>query len=95
MKKKNEIIQKLNKNFIIEMDLIGKKGNFYYQSIKYANKKFNAIYTKKEGLKHDIIYYYYKYHRTTKKSNILTKNNKKKKISLCNAKIKYDKEDKV
>ena len=64
-KEGEEIIQKLKKNFIIEINLIGdKKDNFYYQNIKYANKKFNASYTKKEGLKHDIIYYYCKYHRT-------------------------------
>ena len=68
-----------------------KTANFYYQNIKYANKKFNASYNKKEGLKRDIKYYYCKYHRTTKKSNLFTKNNKKKKISLCDAKIKYDK----
>ena len=95
-KEEDEQILKLNKQFIIEMNLIGdkKKDNFYYQNIKYANKKFNASYTKKEGLKHNIIYYYCKYHRTTKKSNLFTKKNKKKKISLCNGKIKYDKEEK-
>ena len=61
-KEEDEQILKLNKQFIIEMNLIGdkKKDNFYYQNIKYANKKFNASYTKKEGLKHNIIYYYCK-----------------------------------
>ena len=95
-KEVDEQLLKLNKPFIIEMNLIGdkKKDNFYYQNIKYANKKFNVSYTKKEGLKHNIIWYYCKYHRTTKKSNLFTKKNKKKKISLCNGKIKYDKEEK-
>ena len=48
---------KLNKLFITEMNLIGDKmqDNFYYQSIKYANKKFNVSYTKKEGINNNII----------------------------------------
>ena len=56
------------------MNLIGdkKKDNFHYQNIKYANKKPNASYTKKEGLKYNIIYYYCKYHKTTKKSDLFT-----------------------
>ena len=52
-KEEDEQILKLNKPFIIEMNLIGdkKKDNFYYQNIKYANKKFNASYTKKGRIK--------------------------------------------
>ena len=88
-KEEDEQILKLNKLFIIEMNLIGdkKQDNFYYQNIKYANKKFNASYTKKEGLKHNIIYYYCKYHRTTKKVTYLPKIIKKIKFLYVMGKL--------
>ena len=49
-KEEDEQMLKLNKLFITEMNLIGdkKQDNFYYQNIKYAYKKFNAVILKKK-----------------------------------------------
>ena len=83
--------------FILETNRIGDKSskNFCYQNIVYANRKFNMSYTSREALNRENIYYYCKYHRTTKNSSEITNKNLKKKISICNAKILYKKNEQM
>ena len=50
-------------------------------------------YTRKQCLKYNNIYYYCSYHRAIKLSGLFTKNNYKKKLSLCNTKILYKKDE--
>ena len=88
-------IKKIDDKFIEKINLIGDKtkktNEYYYQSLKYAGKKFIINYSKKAAAKYNNIYYYCQLHRTTKFSNIFKQNNTKRKINLCNAKILYKK----
>jgi len=78
------------------MNLIGdkKKIIFTIKTLNMQIKKFNVSYTKKEGLKHDIIYYYCKYHRTKKKVTYSPKTIKKRKFLYVMGKLNMIKKKK-
>ena len=86
----------INDLFIEKENLVCEfsKGNECYQYIIYGGKKFYLMTKKNDISKYNNLYYYCLNHRTTKNSEIYTSKNIKKKISICNAKILYEKNTK-
>jgi len=84
----------LDKNLIEEINVIGviTDKNHWYNNIVYKGKKFNIISNKTQLNKSKNVSYYCSLHRTTKDNDNSLKENKKR-ISRCNARIVYIKDE--
>ena len=82
----------LDKNKIEEINLVGKISeiNHWFNNIVYEGKKFNIISNFASTQISDKVSYYCSLHRTTKGTE---KNDNNKRISKCNARIVYIKEE--
>ena len=81
--------KKIDKKLLFKDEVKNQKFNIYVYSLELLGKKFNRT-TKRKDIPHvEYIYYYCINHRTMKESNVLNSKGKIKRISLCNARIIY------
>ena len=91
---KNKIITEniIKKKYITELSEIKEKEIIYYKHLLFQGKKYYLMTKNSDVLKYNDLYYYCNNHRTTKLSEKLDNKGNKLRISICNSKIKYERD---